>query len=352
MTGLRRRRVLQGAGASLCGFTAGCVSTSTSDVRIPVLRSRDSTVLSRNVPGEWYSHAQDVRRTRRSLEEFLSGDEGVAGVKVVRSADRYGGLPGLDLTIELYQEDTSLPEEVEGFSIRTELALDRGLSACYNSSDFDPIPGGVVIEPVEGDHFGTACCRVFDGDDPRLLTAAHLWNVCGRNPTGEPLYQNSRRIGEVSAFHRGSDVAVVEPDDQVRLADTIKLEDARQLPMAGHLTEWGILLFLSEGRSVFNMGVSSGLTEGRLSAAYIEEGWNHCVDFAGHGVEAEYFNAEGDSGGPVFYRHNGSTYLVATQQMWLNQAGTDCGEQNIRGQQGRGTAAHYVQENLGLAYSL
>lgn len=351
MTEFRRRRVLQGAGAILCGFTAGCLSGSERDVQIPVLRSGDSTVLSRKVPGEWYSHARDIRLTRRTLERFLSDDEGVAGVKVVRSADRYSGLPGLDLTVELYRDSTYIPDEVGGFPIKTELAPERGLSTCFNSSDFDPVPGGVMIEPVAGDHFGTACCRVFDGGERRLLTAAHLWNTQGKNIEGEPLYQNGRRIGEVDSFHRGYDVAVVEPDTQGRLADTLKLEGARQLPMAGYLTEWGILLFLSEGRPVFNMGVSSGLTEGRLSAAYIEEGWKHSVDFAGHGVEAEYRNVEGDSGGPVFYRHDGSAYLIATQQMWLNQRGTGCGEENIRGEQGRGTAAHYVQENLGLTFS-
>jgi len=285
------------------------------------------------------------------MDDVLSDAEGAAGVKVVRSDEHYGGLPGLDLTFELYRDITRLPDEIEGLPIRTELALDRGLSACYNSGDFDPVPGGVVIEPVEGDHFGTACCRVFDGGDRRLLTAAHLWDACGESPKGEPLYQNERRIGEVDSFHPGYDVAVVDPDTQVHLADTIKLEDARRLPMSGYVTEWGVLLFLSEGRSVFNMGVSSGLTQGRLSAAYIEEGWRHCVDFDGHGVEAEYRNVEGDSGGPVFYRHDGSAYLVATQQMWLNRLGTDCGEENIMGEQGRGAAAHYLHENLGLTFS-
>jgi len=345
-----RRSLLRNAGLALTAGGVGCLDRGTRTTRIPVLASGGSTVHSRRVPRTWHRHVAEVRRVRQVIEAELSGEDGVGGVKIVRSDDRYGDLRGLELAVELYRSVTPIPTEIEGIPVTNENALERGLSACFNEGDFDPVPGGVVVEPGGVSRFGTTCCRTFVDDERRLLTAAHLWNACSAASRGEPLFQSDRRIGRVESFHRGYDVAVVDPGDRVEVADTIKLETDRRLPVSGTLTEWGVALYLAEGKEILNMGVSSGLTRGRLSAAYVEEGWNQCVDFDGHGVEARYQNVEGDSGGPVFVVHEGRAYLVAAQQMWVDRLGTDCGD-NVVGDRGRGTAAYHLADELGLRFS-
>lgn len=43
-------------------------------------------------------------------------------------------------------------------------------------------------------------------------------------------------------------------------------------------------------------------------------------------MESDYRKVEGDSGGLVFYTHDGGAFVVGLQQMWLDRAGTDCQE--------------------------
>ena len=344
----RRRSLLRTAGVAL-SVGGGCLGRLTRKRRVPVLTSDGTTVRSERVSRTWYRHVREVRRARRALGSEFLDERGVDAIRVVRSDDRYGGRRGLEVTVELSRPISLIPSELQGITVATEAALPRGLSACFNEESFNPVPGGVVVQPVADGRFGTACCRAVVDGEPRLLTAAHLWDACRTAPQGEPLYQSDRRIGRVTSFRRDYDIALVDPDEGTDLADSIKLNTDRRLPVSGSLTEWGVALFLSEGRQVVNMGVSSGLTRGRLSAAYVEEGWNRCVDFDGHGVEARYRNVEGDSGGPVFAVHEGDAYLVAPQQMWVDRLGTDCGD-NVVGDRGRGTAAYHLTDELGVRF--
>ncbi len=350
-----RRSFLRGAGGAALAATAGCLTRvgPWRQVRVPTLLAGDEVVHSRQVPKTWVEHVEVVETARRKLGEIAWEFDGVTTLKVTRSDVRYGGRPGLGLAVELSRPEGEihLPDEIDGVPVRLESGRERGLSACYNDRDFDPIPGGVVVEPTEGDAFGTACCRVSDEGDDRLLTAAHLWRSCrGGVDVGAPAYQSGRRIGRIARYDTAMDVALIEPLDGVDFDGTIKLERPTHRAVEGVVSDWGLAVLVTGEQEVENVGASSGYTSGVLTAKDVDEGWNRCVDFAGRGVEAEYRNVVGDSGGPVFHSRDGDAYLVALQQMWVERVGTDCSSQ-IAGDRGRGTAANRVRERLGVRFA-
>lgn len=333
--------------------TAGCsVRTGLLDqVRVPTLHAGDGVAREDRVPRAWKAHVETVWAARERLGEQLSDLDGVVGLKVVRSDVEYGGRPGLRLGIELASTDAEvdLPEDVDGVPVSVEEALDRGLGACYNDADFDPVPGGVIVEAAEGGAFGTACCRVFDGGEPRLLTAAHLWESCDREgAVGSRTTQNGRPLGPIERYDQHRDVALVAPEE-LDLDDEIKLIGPERRPVGGAVSEWGLALFLTGDHEVEKIGTSSGRTTGRVTAMAVEEGWEQCVDFGGKGVEAEYRNVPGDSGGPVFYEHDGEAFLVSVQQMWLQEVGTAC-DDRLAADRGRGTSADHLRDKFGVRF--
>lgn len=319
---------------------------------VAVLLAGDDVVLRERVPKRWLDHVENVLAVRRRLGSITGEYENVLGLKVTDSTNEYGGRRGLELTVELTEPDgeLDLPDSIDGITIGTEKAIDRGLSACYNDGAFDPVPGGVVVEAGENGVRGTACCRVRRDGDEQLLTAAHLWGGC-RDPVDAavPAYQSGRRLGVVDRFDVGTDVAFVAPDGDVSLDDSIATVGDR-LPVGGVVSHRGLAVLLTADEQVYNVGTSSGYTAGQITAIAVEEGWNNCITFGGHGVEAEHRNVEGDSGGPVFYHHDGKAFLASIQSMWLNRVGVDCSE-NIAGDRGRGTAAAHVREKFGVEFA-
>ncbi len=333
--------------------TAGCsVRTGLlGQERVPTLHAGDGVAREDRVPQAWKAHVETVWAARERLGEQLSDLDGVVGLKVVRSDVEYGGRPGLRLGIEVTgtDADVDLPEDVGGVPISVETALDRGLGACYNDADFDPVPGGVIVEAAEGGAFGTACCRVFDDGEPRLLTAAHLWESCDRDGAVDSwTTQNGRPLGPIERYDQHRDVALVAPEE-LNLDDEIKLIGPERRPVGGAVSEWGLALFLTGDHEVEKIGTSSGRTTGRVTAMAVEEGWEQCVDFGGKGVEAEYRNVPGDSGGPVFYEHEGEAYLVSVQQMWLREVGTAC-DDRLAADRGRGTSADHLRDQFGVRF--
>ncbi|WP_225332869.1 S1 family peptidase [Halomicrobium urmianum] len=348
-----RRTFLTTIGSAATLSTAGCSvrSGSSNGAQVPTLLAGDEAVRRDRVPDTWKAHVETVWIARERLGEQLSGLEDVVGLKVVRSDVEYGGRPGLRLGVELAspEAEIDLPKDVEGIPVSVEEALERGLSACYNDADFDPVPGGVIVEAAEGGAFGTACCRVFDGGEPRLLTAAHLWESCNReDAVGSRTTQNGRYLGPVVRYDQNRDVAMVAPEE-LELDGDIKLIGSERRPIGGRVSEWGLALFLTGDHTVRKIGTSSGNTTGRVTGMAVEEGWEQCVDFGGNGVEAEYRNVPGDSGGPVFYEHEGEAFLVSVQQMWLREVGTAC-DDRLAADRGRGTAAAHLREQLGIQF--
>lgn len=312
-----------------------------------MLRSGDEVREWRRVPRAWHDHVEEVRAARREVDDLIGGVYGVSGAKVVRSDRQYGGRDGIAIAIELDESAVAedLPEAVQDVPVETERIAERGLNACFNTGDFGSIPGGAMIGPADQPLFGTACSTVAVDGERRLLTAAHLWHDCeATSIAGAGAEQSGRFLGRIDRANAAADVAFVAVEnDDVSLADGLALADDRQAPVGGVVADWGVSVLLTGDEQVYNVGASSGLTAGSLTARDVADAWAGCITFDGHGVEAGHRNAEGDSGGPLFYRRDGECYLVGLQQMWLDEVGTACGS-NTLGDRGRGTAAYHVAD--------
>lgn len=350
-----RRSFLRTVGCGVTAATAGCLARvgPRRRVRIPTLLSGDRVVRRTGVPRAWAEHVRTVETARRKLGELTGALDGIAGLRVARSGVQYGGRDGLRLGVELDgpPADVGLPDEIEGVPLRLESAPERGLSACYNDDAYDPVPGGVVFQPTPDGGFGTACCRVLDDGDDRLLTAAHLWRSCdGRIDVDSPAYQSGRYVGRVDRYDTAMDAALVEPDGDIGVDDAIKLEGPTRKPVRGVVSDWGLAVLVTGDERVHNVGSASGHTTGVVTAKNVEDGWNRCVNFGGRGVEAEYHNVVGDSGGPTFYTHDGDAYLVNLQQMWVDRTGEDCNS-HVASDRARGTAAARVRKRFGVHFA-
>ena len=123
--------------------------------------------------------------------------------------------------------DAAVPESVESIPVRVRQRAPLKDAGCDESNspgecyvqDYDPIPGGAVVEVVSGAQ-GTACCRVELNDTYYLMTARHLFiddsnvqdscsdNVCKY----DSCYQNGDYWGFVSVEYPEFDAVLVELD--------------------------------------------------------------------------------------------------------------------------------------------
>ena len=106
---------------------------------------------------------------------------------------------------------------------------------------------------------------------------------------------------------------------------------------------------------VYQVGLTTGETSGYIKNTGLGSADSeiNCVDFGGEGIEGDYKNAEGDSGGPVYHINNGGAYMINPYQQWFTKNGTiNClGGTNQVGKTGAGTAAWEIHDQWGIKWN-
>lgn len=364
---ISRRSILQAAGvASLTGFGVGRTFARDDRVEIPYVKRGDEVVMTKEVPQEWYEHVQHVRQVADTANEQFSSNPGVLGMGIAKSNRRYGGKNGLLVEAKVHpsQYAGTLPDEVEGIPIETtETEGAFNMSDCVHLDDFSEVQGGITVEGEVSDgelQRGTSCLKVYnDNDDPRLLTANHLWGSCSY-PIDEDAYQNGTKFGKVDMSDPDADIALIKEQSSEKSLEPGINDENTNWDVSGYYTEDSIEDMISEEREVRSMGCTTGLTEGPVTGKGLTPP-DTCYDADGEAVEVEAVGGEGDSGGPVYgiEEYFGNRYAVMLNVI---QAGDDqfdsinCtsgvadpDNESLVGQKQYGIAFYHLQDEYNLS---
>lgn len=294
-------------------------------VRIATDKRGDTVIKWKEVPKDWYDHLQHVRSVQKDVTQRLSDRAAVESILVTRSDVTFGGKNGFEIEVEVDSNkgDVSLPDVVDGVSIRRTEAPDVELKCCHHE-DYDPVPGGVAVQTGGGGVGSAGFCVENSDGNRRLLTANHLWGECEDN-TGGQLNQHTDEFGTVEAIDTDTDYALVRPTSTEGIDDRVYVNGIRYT-VSGYKTYDGISDLISSGETCYQTGGTTCTTEGPITGQGSVEQYN-CYDFEGHGIKADIYTAGGDSGGPFvdLIEFSGNQYAAIIGHLtWGDSQSTEC----------------------------
>lgn len=399
----RRFLSLTATGASAWGLTGLVGASSERQDQIPIAKSGDEVVATREVPRAWREHLAQAKQARANVAQRLqgairdaegeeTGDAAADGserttpsttVGLEPADQRFGDRPGFRVRVREVTENRggdrarqstarpsasgaavdAAPAEANGIPVRTEKTSEFVDFDCPNRGYYDPVPGGVAVYTDEtGDETlgrGTATTAVRKKGSPRtyLLSAAHIFSGdnCLIQP-GEPVYladDPNETVGEVTDYSVLQDFVLIDDvPGSVDWANEIRegTEGGVQtVDVDGHLSEDGVAYWLSEGKEVSKSGSSTGTTSGTLTEMYVTG--DRCATYGGHAVSTDAPSAQGDSGSPVYATIGGDAYMVSMlQQGQPVLERSDCG--GFRSQEIWGTAAYRMHDVKNLVFDV
>lgn len=367
-TNVSRRRALRALGVGGVGLTGfSKLASADQKVTITITRDNDGPRRQKEVPRQWNEHRKRATRVTRRLSDQYYPKAGVESVSKIRHSKTYAGKPGFQVKIGIDSSifDGSIPDKVDGIPVKIVEAKERGLGSCEGyTSSIDPVPGGVECHEGNGTYaergFGTTFTTVQDfGGTKWMMTAAHLFrgNDCDFDPSGEFIGQCDTDFGEVRDHDWEADWATIDPTHK-SIESTSKIKTSSDTyDVVGWYTDTGIDELIITEDVTWQNGVTTGESKGTVEANNVSNGFD-CVDFEGEGVGCSIYNAEGDSGGPVYTLNNDSTEaeLVCIYQMYVNSYLTtvSCDPEGPAGGDGRrqagylrGVAFHHINNSYG-----
>jgi hypothetical protein len=127
------------------------------------------------------------------------------------------------------------------------------------------------------------------------MTAAHCFSACNNNIIGKKAKHGGEVIGKVVEYDVDLDFAVIEPDSDVSMSDTIVSE---QYSILGHYTEDGIEDLRDNNATVSYHGVTTCKTQGEVDG--ITPNLQESCDFDVEAPRMTTNTDDGDSGGPHY----------------------------------------------------
>lgn len=320
---ITRRNALKAVGVGSIGLTGvGTVlgSSKKDTVTITIVEGGDGTPrLRKEVPANWYERemrATDVQWNLRKQYGIENPDFSVSGIDGV-------GLGTLEETIsgrrtsyvEVYVDpvtgtDVDIPSGVNGIPVETAATPRPAPDAC-NQTNFDPMPGGVMVGGSSGQYDGTATCEVKYGSTFYMMTAAHLFTCNGADIRGEPMYQNTQYVGDVEVASLSEDWALIPRASNSDVDDFDNQIEDQPGKLSGHVSRDGLLDLKSTGETVYKQGVETCETSGVVEK--IEQTVLNCNDTSDdYYVQVSTPTSPGDSGSPHFHKYiyNGCYYLA------------------------------------------
>jgi hypothetical protein len=350
-------------------------------VKIVTARGSGEIKKTAEVPEEWYEHVERSRKVIDRIRSELQQHRGVSWLERSPSVEQIHGLNKPEIVARVNSSDYEggLPSDVDGVKIQTEETTELDVlstnrcadSGCYNACDFSPVPGGVAIKgetgapfdpgPNEGEkyHIGTSCCRVKRNGSKKLLTAAHLFHrykssdysgECDSNKLDDrKAFQNGDQIGSVAEGYTSPDWVTIDSDPNSSFDNTIEGESGTIGTVRGYVTSNGVDHLMSNNTTVYQMGVHSGKTSGKVEAddAGIDDG---CPDMEGAGIRTSTTVADGDSGGPIFDQSKNDIYIICMTNYGTSSNGTSsCLGTPIK-EKAYGYPAHLLNDFWGIKY--
>lgn len=316
---INRRRYLKTAGVlGISAVGVRSVHAEGDRVEVVVTRDSDGPVGTRQVPTKWYNQTQKARKKSDLLKQQMLGDPDVASVGIGTGESTIGGLKEKVVEVSLKGESTtaSIPESVDGIGVEVKTNASTEFH-CYDNT-YQTLKGGIS---VSSDYEkGSACCRVYKGGTPYLLTARHLFtsnsSPCGS--TGTNAYQGANLIGSPKGSKAKHDTLWIDINDQVSMNDGIIDESA---DVKGWVTQSGLDTYSSDGTTLRKRGIST------CDRDYTVDSYDNSVSLScGTMTEVVHYNGnskKGDSGGIIYFVSDAGTAFVSG--ILSGQRTVDCG---------------------------
>ncbi|MFB6235923.1 MAG: trypsin-like serine protease [Halopenitus sp.] len=323
-----RRAILKGSViasgvASFAGIPNLVRGKSTTE--IVTHKSGDKPAKTKLVPKIWKDHLDTTRRARQKMVDQYRGKKHIRGFGIISVEDYYGGKRGFGVAVKTSLKVGYLPSEVLGIPIVEKEYIEPKYMHCYNTGDYDNLPGGVILDGV-----GSSGSQYYidpDGDgayDQHMLTAAHLAGDQCNDLTGTTITQTDDDWGTVKTQSASLDAITCKPNSGFDVSNKIK-EESGTKTVAGFVTKNGLADMQATGELMYKMGMETGEEVGYIDEMEVSSGPD-CSDFNGEGVKAKIDVAQGDSGGPMYDVDGSDAYIIGISSTATDKKAndTDC----------------------------
>lgn len=315
-----RRKYLKAASAlGISAVGVQSVHAEGDRTELVVTRNSDGPVGTRVVSTKWYNQAQKAKGEANTLKRQLLGHSDVASIGIGTGDSTIGGLKEKVIEISLERDSTSasIPEHVDGIDVRVKSNASTEFQ-CYEDT-YDTLQGGISIRSDY--ESGSACCRVYKGGTPYLLTALHVFTdtegPCGSTGDGTA-YQGLNLVGSVEDSKTSHDATWININDQVSLSDGIIDESAN---VKGWVTQSGLDTYSSDGTTLHKRGVST------CKENYTIDSYDNSFNLnCGNMTEVVHYNGDserGDSGSIVYFISDAGNAFVSG--LLSGRRTVDCG---------------------------
>lgn len=361
-----RRKFLKYGSA---GLVAGVTSLTTvaasnpTKVDIPKLISGGEVVEYLSVPEDWSEHRNYVSKKIETARAEFHNIPGVKGVELGQSSQEFGGDNGLQIFV-LIDEDYS-PGEVQIGSTWRSIPISKevepkGGPGCDDDGSADNCnAGGAGNDIVNGGEqvgwdnggYGSATCKVEYNSSEHLLHCGHVfWDDCNDANSGgldnRLAKSKGEKIGKTVKVDVAGDWSVIDRSEGGDYYYSI--DDFEHNPtIVGYVAEEAIDRWASQSTDpcVNQAGITTGLTRERVYRSNTDYSGVSCTNFHNEGVRTKCNFAQGDSGGPTYYRDGSDAYLISVTASYLNyRFDKICNGSNL-GYQSAGTSAYWLINN-------
>lgn len=212
-----RRQVLQataGIGA-LGGLVSGTtLAASAKTEKIVTHKRGDEPLITKEVSRQWKAQLENARKAKARIEDQYMADGAVQTIALTGIDERIGERQKFGVKVELDPEKPApaFPDSPEGVSLQTTEYEERKPMACHGNSDYDSLPGGVILN---GASSGSPYFYDYDNDgglESMHLTAGHIFGDNCNDLENNSVSQKADTWGSVEIHDPTNDYALCTPN--------------------------------------------------------------------------------------------------------------------------------------------
>jgi hypothetical protein len=300
-------------------------------VAITVVKSGNESVLSKQVPEDWWQHEREAMAVEQRLSEEFSNAPGVLGIGSAKSEKTISGRKTSKITINLTRDNRANTVPIPDANINVIKRRPEQIhhTSCYNLGNFDPMPGGVAMGTSSGANSFTSGTLVSQDSAELMLTCAHPFLDDNGYKIYDTAYQNTQEMSDLYDHDPNQDWATVGSGPDVSSFDESIEESSAKVD--GRVTESGLRDLMSNNDTVYRQGIASGTQSGTITEINQDRD-NDVPGLKTDQVVLDMYVVRGDSGGPIYHQYsfNGCTYnaIVGIQSSAADPSGVyeNCGD--------------------------
>ncbi|MWV38619.1 hypothetical protein [Natrialba sp. INN-245] len=348
-----RRRILRSTGiAGSIAVSSNLVGSAKAEKTVEIIThiiGDEENEITKKVPRSWKEHSDRVSLVREQVQNEYIRQKGVESVSIGLGNEYFGGKRGFSINVGVDSEELNVspnavtPDTIDGVELNVEEEPEEVEESCddkcWNSSTFDPTPGGVLFAGA------TAGARFFAhgirGND-YMITAAHNVDLdyCDKDLVGSEVEQHCNYWGEVMEQYNALDIVMVSLDSDYSMNGEIE-QHPSPVDVSGYVTLNGLKDLESDGETVYKMGCRTGMTSGPILETEVSR--SSCPTFQSEGIEIELDSAAGDSGCPYYDLRNGGAYLIGFHSRGVNTTSEEICNRYVTSRV-RGSTAYYIAD--------